>query len=93
MKTAKIFENGRSQAVRLPKEYRFEDDEVLINKIGDAVVLLPKSKLWDFAWGEGSTFTEDCFEELLAERSQRSAADEASDRALEDLFADEEDGE
>lgn len=35
MTTAKIFENGRSQAVRLPKEYRFSGDEVLVNKIGD----------------------------------------------------------
>ena len=32
MQTAKIFENGRSQAVRLPKEYRFDADEVAINK-------------------------------------------------------------
>ena len=42
MMTAKLFENGKSQAVRLPKEYRFEGDEVLINKIGDVVVLMPK---------------------------------------------------
>jgi antitoxin VapB len=44
--TAKIFENGRSQAVRLPKEYRFQCDEVSINKIGDAVILLPKEHPW-----------------------------------------------
>ena len=42
MMTAKLFENGKSQAVRLPKEYRFEGDEVFINKIGDVVVLMPK---------------------------------------------------
>ena len=35
MMTAKLFENGRSQAVRLPKECRFRGDEVAINKIGD----------------------------------------------------------
>ena len=34
MTTAKLFENGRSQAVRLPKEYRFNGDEVIINKVG-----------------------------------------------------------
>ena len=40
MMTAKIFKNGRSQAVRLPKEYRFSDDEV----IGDVILLMPKEK-------------------------------------------------
>ncbi len=47
MKTAKLFKNGESQAVRLPKEFRFEGDEVLIKKAGNAVVLLPKEKSWD----------------------------------------------
>ncbi|MBO4998524.1 MAG: antitoxin [Lachnospira sp.] len=46
MNTAKIFENGRSQAVRLPKEYRFHEDEVFVNKIGDVVILVPKSVKW-----------------------------------------------
>ncbi len=41
METARVFTNGRSQAVRIPKEYRFQTDEVFINKIGDAVVLTP----------------------------------------------------
>lgn len=45
--TAKVFENGRSQAVRLPKEYRFDSDEVLINKIGQVVLLMPKSEDWE----------------------------------------------
>ena len=35
MMTAKVFENGRSQAIRLPKECRFTSDEVMVNKIGD----------------------------------------------------------
>lgn len=47
MLTAKIFENGRSQTVRLPKECRFSSDGVLVNKIGDIVILLPKSSNWD----------------------------------------------
>lgn len=42
METAKLFINGRSQAVRLPKEFRFEGDEVFIKRVGDAVVLLPR---------------------------------------------------
>ena len=41
MQTAKLFKNGKSQAVRLPKEFRFDGDEVAIKKMGNAVVLLP----------------------------------------------------
>lgn len=47
MMTAKVFENGRSQAVRLPKECRFSSDEVMVNKIGDIVLLLPKQNKWE----------------------------------------------
>lgn len=47
MQTAKLFINGRSQAVRLPKEFRFEGDEVFIKRIGQAVVLLPRDKGWE----------------------------------------------
>ena len=47
MNTAKLFQNGRSQAVRLPKEFRFEGAEVLIKRVGDAVVLLPQARSWD----------------------------------------------
>ena len=45
--TAKVFMNGRSQAVRLPAEYRFTTDEVFIEQRGDAVILRPKPKNWD----------------------------------------------
>ena len=47
MDTAKVFMSGRSQAVRLPKEYRFDGDEVLIKRVGNAVVLLPRTRSWD----------------------------------------------
>ena len=47
MMTAKVFKNGRSQAIRLPKECRFASDEVVVNKIGDIVILLPKQNRWD----------------------------------------------
>ena len=40
--TAKVFTTGRSQAVRLPKAFRFDTDEVTIEKVGNAVVLRPK---------------------------------------------------
>ena len=46
MMTAKVFENGRSQAVRLPKECRFNADEVAVNRIGEIVILMPKTKKW-----------------------------------------------
>ncbi len=46
MDKAKIFKNGRSQAVRLPKKYRFEDDEVYIKKSGNTVILIPKNNPW-----------------------------------------------
>jgi len=42
MQTAKIFKNGNSQAVRLPKEFRVEGDEVVIKKMGDTILLMPK---------------------------------------------------
>lgn len=41
MATAKLFRNGRSQAVRLPKEFRFEGEEVSIRREGDSVILEP----------------------------------------------------
>ena len=44
---AKIFMNGRSQAVRLPAECRFDADEVTIHKLGDYIVLSPRSDSWD----------------------------------------------
>ncbi len=47
--TAKLFKNGRSQAVRLPKEFRFNGDEVYIKKIDDFVVLIPKKDKWSMA--------------------------------------------
>jgi antitoxin VapB len=42
MKTAKIFQHGNSQAVRLPKEFRFEENEVVIKRHAGGVLLLPK---------------------------------------------------
>lgn len=47
MKEAKLFQNGRSQAVRLPKEYRLTGKSVYVHKLGQLVVLVPKTKSWD----------------------------------------------
>lgn len=62
MMTAKIFENGRSQAVRLPKECRFNVDEVAVNKIGDIVMLMPKTSKWESFMQAIDLFTPDFFE-------------------------------
>lgn len=61
MTTAKLFQNGRSQAVRLPKEYRFDsgEDEVVIKKLGKAVVLISKSELKDVFLGSLAKFPDD----------------------------------
>ena len=45
-KTAKLFQNGRSQAVRLPKEFRFEGKEVRITRHGRGVLLEPLPVDW-----------------------------------------------
>lgn len=66
MDIAKIFENGRSQAVRLPKEYRFSESEVYIKKIGDAVMLIPKGSEWELFDSGIREFSED----YLLERNQ-----------------------
>lgn len=50
MQTAKIFTNGRSQAVRLPKDFRFADGDVFIKKIGNIVLLIPKNITWESWW-------------------------------------------
>ncbi len=46
MDIAKIFKNGRSQAVRLPKDYRLEGSEVYVKKVDDVVLLIPKDSVW-----------------------------------------------
>lgn len=50
MQKAKIFWSGRSQAVRLPKEFRFDADEVRITRRGDAVILEPVVEEDEWAW-------------------------------------------
>lgn len=46
METAKLFMNGRSQAVRLPRSFRFEGEEVCIKRVGSAVILFSKDDAW-----------------------------------------------
>ncbi len=77
MKTAKLFQNGQSQAVRLPKEFRFEGDEVFIKRSGNAVVLIPANQSWDVLMGSLDKFSED----FMTDRNQ------PEQQIREDLFA------
>jgi len=59
MKTAKIFQNGQSQAVRLPKEFRFEGNHVFIKKEGDTVILIQQKNSWDMLFNSLDKFSDD----------------------------------
>jgi antitoxin VapB len=59
METAKLFQNGRSQAVRLPKNYNFTGKDVFIQKVGETVILFPKDKVWETFLEGLNGFTDD----------------------------------
>lgn len=75
METAKIFENGRSQAVRLPKKFRFDVDEVVVQQLGDAVLLVPKGSLWQTFMDGLNSFTGDIFEDGRNQGTQEARDD------------------
>ena len=62
MKTAKLFRNGQSQAVRLPKEFRFEGEEVFIKKMGNATILFPTQNPWGSLLDSLDKFSQDFME-------------------------------
>jgi len=69
MKTAKLFRNGQSQAVRLPREFRFDGDFVYVKKSGNAVILLPANGIWESLVESLNGFSED----FMADRNQPEA--------------------
>ncbi len=71
MKTAKLFRNGQSQAVRLPREFRFEGEFVYIKKSGNAIVLLPAKGAWDSLVTSLEKFSDD----FMSERGQPAHQD------------------
>ncbi len=76
--TAKIFKNGQSQAVRLPKEFRFENqEELFIKKVEDGIILLPThdKSVWDHMFDRLDEFSED----FMTQRTQ-------PEQTREDLF-------
>ncbi|MCR4947016.1 MAG: type II toxin-antitoxin system VapB family antitoxin [Lachnospiraceae bacterium] len=58
--TTKPFMSGRSQAIRIPKEYQFDDIEVIINRVGESLVITPKTSLKD-AFNTGLSMLSDDF--------------------------------
>jgi len=66
MKEAKLFTNGQSQAVRLPKEFRFRGKSVYIKKSGAYVILIPKENPWRTMFDACEKFTSD----FMAQRDQ-----------------------
>lgn len=63
MKIAKLFQNGQSQAIRLPKTFRFQGDKVFIKKMGNAVVLLPYHDSWRSLFESLDQFSDDFMED------------------------------
>ena len=59
MKTAKVFKSGNSQAVRIPKEFQLEGDEVEIRRRGNMLILRPKSHSWTSLVDSLTKFTND----------------------------------
>ena len=66
MKKEKLFKNGQSQAVRLPKEFRFKGDHVFIKKEGNIVLLIPEKKTWYTLIKSLEKFSDD----FMSERTQ-----------------------
>jgi len=63
METAKVFNNGGSQAIRLPKDCRFSESEVLVNRIGNVVILFPLEDRWQNLLTSLDLFTDDFLSE------------------------------
>ncbi len=80
METAKIFWSGRSQAVRLPRQFRFQGNEVRVRRHANAVILEPLADDWNWLDAIVNKLDED-FARAVEEQP------EAQDRpALDDLF-------
>jgi antitoxin VapB len=61
MQTTKVFKSGNSQAIRIPKEYQVEGDELVINKIGNTLILFPKDDPWELFKKSLDEFSDDFF--------------------------------
>ncbi len=81
MDTAKLFTNGRSQAVRIPLKYRFEGDKVYIKRTSKGILLIPLDQsVWDEWEKNFSNFDDD----LTIERDQPKYQER---KGLDEVFA------
>ncbi len=62
MKIAKLFQNGQCQAIRLPKEFRVEGEEVFIKKVGNVTILFPTKDPWEVLFHSLKKFSTDFME-------------------------------
>jgi antitoxin VapB len=74
METAKLFQNGQSQAVRLPKKYRFPGEKVVIKRVGNALVLLPYEDSWQTLFDSLEQFSDD----FMSDRQQPESEERES---------------
>ena len=71
MTVAKLFPNGQSQAVRIPKEFRFENqNEVFIAKEGDAIILFPKESKFNILFDSLDSFSDDFMQDREQPKQQ-----------------------
>jgi antitoxin VapB len=61
MQITRIFKSGNSQAIRIPKKYQVEGDELIINKIGNTLILFPKDDPWELFKKSLTEFSDDFF--------------------------------
>jgi len=61
MQTAKVFKSGNSQAVRLPKEFALDENELYIQKIGNSIILISKKDPWSSFRKSLTMFSNDLF--------------------------------
>jgi antitoxin VapB len=72
MKTAKLFSNGSSQAVRLPKEFRFDGDEIGVTRMGEMLLLYPKNRAHEIFLASLGEFTEDFYASVEQAHTQET---------------------
>lgn len=70
METAKIFQNGHSQAVRLPKKFRFSGNEVYIKKQDNLIILIPKKQGWGSLFNSLDKFSDDFMDDRIQPTTQ-----------------------
>ena len=81
MDTAKLFNNGRSQAVRLPKAYRIKAKEVYIKKVSQGILIIPKDQS---VWGAWEDNLKKYDKPFMTDRNQPDSQQERA--GLNDLF-------